>query len=156
MDARRGILPCSIMSHRAGVLGEMVAQWCWGGVREVVCTLNHTAGCIWGEPGRKRCPQDGGETAVPSGPDAVQPPAPPPLPPPPPLSPLQGSALQPALDPGKIDCLFLPDCSRVTGCRDEGRRGAGGAGGLLLIRMDFSASLLVGRAGTGYGRLLKE
>ena len=39
---------------------------------------------------------------------------------------------------------------------ETGAGGGPGAGGLLLIRMDFSASLLVGRAGTGYGRLLKE
>lgn len=52
----------------------------------------------------------------------------------------------------KIDCVFLPDCSRVTGCRGGGRR----VGRCLLIRMDFSASVLVGRAETGYGRLLKE
>lgn len=26
----------------------------------------------------------------------------------------------------KIDCLFLPDCSRVTGCRGGGKRGGRG------------------------------
>lgn len=78
-----------------------------------------------------------------------------PLTPLPPLSPCRALPYSRRSTLEKIDCLFLPDCSRVTGCRDGGRGGPG-AGGLLLIRMDFSASLLVGRAGTGYGRLLKE
>lgn len=53
-------------------------------------------------------------------------PAPPPLPPPPPLSPCRALPYSRRSTLEKIDCLFLPDCSRVTGCRDEGRRGAGG------------------------------
>ena len=79
---------------------------------------------------------------------------PPPLPPPP-CHPA-GLCLPAGARPWKkwTACFCLT-------ARELQAAGAGGggrtkAGGCLLIRMDFSASLLVGRSGTGYGRLLKE
>lgn len=49
-----------------------------------------------------------------------------PLTPLPPLSPCRALPYSRRSTLEKIDCLFLPDCSRVTGCRDGGRRGARG------------------------------
>lgn len=110
----------------------------------VVCPLNYTAGSVRVSEAGGTGPRMGeSRSCHPSGP-------------PPPLSPCRAVPYSRRSTLEKIDCLFLPDCSRVTGCRGGRRRGGMRAGGCLLIRMDFSASLLVGRAGTGYGRLLKE
>lgn len=64
-----------------------------------------------GEGGRRCCPQDGGETVVPSE-------RPPPTP-----SPCSAVLSSRCSTLEKIDCLFLPDCSRVTGCKDRGGGG---------------------------------
>ena len=94
-----------IMSHRAGVLGEMVAQWCWGWRQG---GSMHPESHSWLHLGRAR------QEALPPGwrrngraIRVLSNPRPPPAPAPtasaPTASPvtLQGSALQPALDPGK-------------------------------------------------------
>lgn len=100
----------------AAVLGEPVLWWGWG--QGLVCYLTYTAGSIWEReagglpPGWRRNGNALHATPTPNIP-------------PPPASPvtLQGCALQPALDPGKIDCLFLPGCPTVTAALGEGRGG---------------------------------
>lgn len=135
----RGNAALSMIFHGVGVSPVHGG----GGGNGVVCPLKYTAGSVWASEAGGSAPRmEEKRLCHLSGP-------------PPPLSPCRAVPYSRRSTLEKIDCLFLPDCSRVTGCKAGGGGGLR-AGGCLLIRMDFSASLLVGRAGTGYGRLLKE
>lgn len=111
-----------VMFPGAVVSGEPVSWWgvvvAGGGVSPESHSWQHP-----GEQGRGRRFQDGGEMAV----STEQLPSP--------LSPCEAVpySLRSTLE--KIDCLFLPDCPRVTGCRGGGR-GGGGRGGLLPPHQD--------------------
>lgn len=122
MDARREFCPAHYVSP-AGVLGEMVAQWCWGYVREVVCTLESIAGWHLGRACGSAAPRM--EEKQPCHPSAVQP-RPAPAPTASPVTPA-GLYLQPALDPGKNWTACF--CLTARELQAAETRGGGGRGG---------------------------
>lgn len=83
-----------------------------GGCMGVERPLNHTASSIWAGEAGGASPQGGGETVT-----LWERPLPP-------LSPCRAAPYSRRSTLEKIDCLFLPDCSGVTG-----RRAGGGGRG---------------------------
>lgn len=136
MDGTGNSVP-PVMFH--GLLSSMsLFHWGWGGVSPELRN-------IW-EPeaggAAPRMEEDGGEVVVPSEQ------------PPPPRHPA-GLCLTAHAPPRKK--LTVCFCLAARGLQAAGAGEVGHEGGLLPPhRMDFPASLLVGRAGTRYGRLLKE
>lgn len=105
-----------------------------GGCMGVERPLNHTASSIWAGEAGGASPQGGGETVT-----LWERPLPP-------LSPCRAAPYSRRSTLEKIDCLFLPDCSGVTGRR----AGGGGRGRLLPSHQDGFSCL------SGHGRLLQE